>query len=82
MARNDQFRALPLKLRLPAVWELRKGVLKRLLPPAVFLVSRVITGAFLNSLAAGLLAGIALSLRFARAVFCGGCYAPSEEFYV
>ena len=31
----------------------RKGLLKRLLPPAVFVVSRVRAGAFLNSRAAG-----------------------------
>ena len=78
VARSDQSRALPWILRWPAVWEFRKGVLKRLLPPAVFLVSCVRTGAFLNSPAASLLAGIASSLRFARAIVCRGCYAPSD----
>ena len=77
VARSDQSRALPWILRWPAVWEFRKGVLKRLLPPAVFLVSCVRTGAFLNSPAASLLAGIASSLRFARAIVCRDCYAPS-----
>ena len=35
VSRSDQSRALPLILGWPVVWEFRKGVLKRLLPPVV-----------------------------------------------